>query len=62
MKLNEYKDAIEKNDKKEKIRELNEKIVSLKIELSVSGNLVFGYRDYNYGFVSCDIQHLLTFL
>ena len=34
-KLNDYKDTLEKNDKKEKIRELNEKIVSLKIELSV---------------------------
>ena len=34
--LNDYKETLEKSDRKEKIRELNEKIVSLKIELSVS--------------------------
>ena len=34
--LNCYKETLEKNDRKEKIRDLNEQIVSLKIELSVS--------------------------
>ena len=35
-KLNDFKDTLEKNDKKERLRESNEKIVSLKIQLSVS--------------------------
>jgi len=33
-KVNDFKDTLEKNDKKEKLRESNEKIVSLKIQLS----------------------------
>ncbi len=35
-KISFYKELLEKGDKSEKIRELNEQIVSLKIKLSVS--------------------------
>ena len=41
-KINDFKDTLEKNDKKERLRESNEKIVSLKIQLSVSiDSLIF---------------------